>query len=212
METENNVKEESVEKTSEKTARKRYITDICYTALFVAVITVCSWIAIPISEISITLQTLGVCLAAGFLGLKRGVLCVIAYILLGICCIPVFSNFKNFYALIYSPSAGYVVGFIFTALVVGFTSDRLHLIGERYTQKVKSQILQLTVLAASMIVGVLICYVFGTLWFMFIYKGNATAANLQFALTYCVYPYLLPDLVKIIIATVLVNRLKRFIK
>ncbi len=40
--------------------RRRYIRDICYIALFAAVLTVCSWIAIPISEIYITLQTMGV--------------------------------------------------------------------------------------------------------------------------------------------------------
>lgn len=199
-------------KTETLNANRRYIRDICYIALFTALLMVFSWIAIPISEISITLQTMGVCLAAGFLGWKRGTLCVIAYILLGICCVPVFSGFKNFYALILSASAGYVIGFIFTALLVGFVSDRLHLVGDRFTSKVKSQIVQLVILAAAMVVGVAVCYVFGTLWYLLIYKGSATADNLQIALTYCVYPYLLPDFVKIVVATVLVNRLKRYVK
>lgn len=200
-------------KTEEKlSARRRYLRDICYVALFAAVLAVCSWIAIPISEISITLQTMGVCMAAGFLGWKRGTLCILVYILLGVCCVPVFSGFKNFYALIGSASAGYVIGFIFTALIVGFTADRLHLIGDRFTDKVKSQILQLVILAAAMIIGVAVCYVFGTLWYLLIYKGSVTIGNLQIALAFCVYPYLLPDLIKIVVATVLVNRLKRFVK
>lgn len=194
------------------TAHRRYIRDICYVALFAAVLTVCSWIAIPISEISITLQTLGVCLAAGFLGWKRGTLCILVYILLGVCCVPVFSGFKNFYALIGSASAGYVVGFIFTAFIVGITSDKLHLIGERTTGKVKTQVLQLIALAAAMVVGVAVCYVFGTLWYMLIYKGSVTATNLNTALVFCVYPYLLPDFIKIIVATFLVNYLKRYVK
>ncbi len=192
--------------------RKKYVRDLCYVAMFVAVLTVCSWIAIPVSEISITLQTMGVCLAAGFLGWKRGTLCVIAYVLLGVCCVPVFSGFKNFYALLGSASAGYVIGFVFTALIVGFASDRLHLIGERHTGKVKTQILQLIVLAAAMVVGVAVCYFFGTLWFMVVYKGSVTADNLQTALVFCVYPYILPDAIKIIVATFLVNYLKKYIK
>lgn len=192
--------------------RRKYLRDICYIALFAAVLTVCSWIAIPISEISITLQTMGVCMAAGFLGWKRGTLCVLAYILLGVCCVPVFSGFKNFYALIASASAGYVIGFIFTALIVGIATDKLHLIGERHTSKVKVQILQLVVLAAAMIVGVAVCYFFGTLWFMVVYKGSVTAGNLQIALTFCVYPYILPDVIKIVVATILVNYLKRYVK
>jgi len=192
--------------------RKKYLRDTCYIAMFAAVIAVCSWLAIPISEISVTLQTLGVCAAAGLLGMKRGTLSVIVYILLGVCCVPVFSGFKNFYALIGSASAGYVVGFVFTALLVGFTSDRLHIIGDRYGGKIKAHALRLCVLAVSMAAGVAVCYLFGTLWFMLIYKGSATTANLHVALTYCVYPYILPDFVKIIVATVLVDRLKTLVK
>ncbi|MGN1060740.1 MAG: biotin transporter BioY [Candidatus Coproplasma sp.] len=192
--------------------RKLIVRDICYIALFVAVLTACSWIAIPISEISITLQTMGVCMAAGFLGWKRGVLCVLAYILLGVCCVPVFSEFKNFYALIASASAGYVVGFLFTALIVGITSDKMHLIGKKVTGKAAKQVVQLIILALSMAVGVAVCYLFGTLWFMLIYKGSVTTTNLQLALTYCVYPYILPDLVKIVLSTFLVNYLKGYVK
>lgn len=198
---------------SKKTSKRTlYTRDICYISMFAAVIVVYSWIAIPVGEIPITLQTLGVCMVAGFLGWKRGVICILVYILLGICCVPVFSGFKNFYALIVSPSAGYVIGFIFTALIVGITSDKMHLIGKRVKGNAAKQVVQLIILALSMVVGVAVCYVFGTLWFMFIYKGSVTAANLQIALTYCVYPYIIPDLVKIGIATFLVNYLKDELK
>lgn len=194
-------------------ARRRYIADICYIGLFAALLAVCSWLYVPMtSGISITLQTMGVCLAAGFLGWKRGTVCVIAYILLGVCGVPVFSEFKNFYALIYAPSAGYVIGFIFTALIVGAVSDLLPRLGERVTHKVKSRLLQLAALAVAMAVGVAVCYVFGTLWFMLVYKGSVTADNLQTALLFCVYPYILPDLIKIAAAAVLVNRLKGHVK
>lgn len=198
---------------SEKKPRfKLYIRDICYIALFATVIAICSWIAVPISEISITLQTMGVCMAAGFLGWKRGTLSVLAYILLGVCCVPVFSGFKNFYALIASASAGYVLGFLLTALIVGFTSDRLHFIGVKLKGGAAGQIVQLVVLALSMVIGVAVCYLFGTLWYMAVYKGSVTADNLQIALTYCVYPYILPDLIKIVLATFLVNYLKRYVR
>ena len=200
------------DKSGVPSGRKLLIKDICYIALFAAVIVVCSWIAIPISEISITLQTMGVCMAAGFLGWKRGVICVLSYILLGVCCVPVFSGFKNFYALIVSASAGYVVGFLFTALIVGITSDKMHLIGKRLSGKAAKQVVQLIILALSMVVGVAVCYLFGTLWVMVIYKGSVRTSNLQIALTYCVYPYILPDLVKIVLATFLVNYLKGYVK
>lgn len=194
--------------------RKRYIRNICYIGLFAALLAVCAWLYIPIpaSEIAVTLQTLGVCAVAGLLGWKRGTLCILVYILLGICGIPVFSGYNNFYALLGAPSAGYVIGFVFTAFIVGIVSDKLHLIGEKASNKVGSQILQLIVLAVAMIAGVAVCYVFGTLWYLLIYKGSVTAENLQIALTYCVYPFIVPDLIKIVVATVLVNRLKKYVR
>lgn len=192
--------------------RKRYLRDLCYIAMFAAVIAVCSQLAVNVGEIPYTLQTLAVCMAAGFLGWKRGTLSVLVYILLGICGIPVFAGFKNFYALIGGASAGYVIGFIFTALLVGIVTDHLHKIGDRSKNKTVGQIVQLLLLAAAMLVGVAVCYCFGTLWFMLIYKGSATADNLQAALTYCVYPYVWADVIKIAIAAILVNRLKKYVK
>lgn len=78
----------------EKTTVRSAAREISYTAMFVAIIAVCAWIAIPLpSNISITLQTMGVCLAAGFLGWKRGLIAVAVYILLGLCGVPVFQGF-----------------------------------------------------------------------------------------------------------------------
>lgn len=193
-------------------AKKSFLRDICYIALFAAIITVCSYLAIPIGEISVTLQTFAVCAAAGLLGWKRGVLSVVIYILLGICGIPVFSGFKNFYALLGGASAGYVIGFLFTALLTGFATDNLHKIGDKAKNKTLGQITELIMLVIAMIIGVAVCYFFGTFWFMTVYKGSVSAENLQTALTFCVYPFIVPDLIKIIIAAILVNRLKRFVK
>ena len=188
------------------------VHNMSYIGLFAALIVVCSYLAVNVGEIPYTLQTLGVCVTAGLLGWKRGTLSVVVYILLGICGIPVFSGFKNFYALIGGASAGYVIGFIFTALLVGLATDYMHLIGDKTKNKTVGQVLELTVLALAMVIGVAVCYFFGTLWFMFVYKGSATAENLQAALTYCVYPYIWADLIKIIVAALLVNRLQRFVK
>ncbi len=195
---------------------RKALLDLCYIAIFAAIITVCSYLSIPVGDIPVTLQTLAICLAAGLLGWKRGTLCVLVYILLGICGIPVFADFKNFYALLASPSAGYVIGFIFTALLVGFATDNLKRLGTRTGEKIKNKgalwVIQFCVLLLSMAVGIAICYFFGTCWYMLVYKGSATTENLQFALTWCVYPYILPDLVKIILAAILTDRLKRFVK
>lgn len=62
--------------------------NIVYIGIFAAVIAVCSWIQIPL-VVPITLQTLGICVAAGLLGFKKGVLSVVVYELIGFIGVPV---------------------------------------------------------------------------------------------------------------------------
>ncbi len=177
---------ETINKTKLKTI------DLVYIGLSAALIAVCAWIAIPLT-VSVTLQTFAICLICGLLGWKRGVLAVIVYILLGMVGLPVFTGFKSGIAAITGPTGGYIVGFILTALIIGIAADKLG-------QKLWVNILFMTI-------GILVCYLFGTIWFMIAYKVTFLSA-----LASCVIPFLLPDAVKIILAALLVNRLKRFIK
>lgn len=179
--------------TEEKAKKKKFKTiDIVYIGLFAALIAVCAWISIPMT-VSFTLQTCAVCLTAGLLGWKRGTLTVLVYILLGMVGLPVFTGFKSGIAAVTGPTGGYIVGFIFTALIVGWAADRL---GKK-----------LWVNILFMAIGILVCYLFGTVWFMIAYKVTFVSA-----LTTCVIPFLIPDAVKIAVAAILVNRLKKFVK
>lgn len=166
--------------------------DLVYIGLFAALIAVCAWIAIPLM-VSVTLQTFAVCLTAGLLGWKRATLTTIVYILLGIIGLPVFTGFNSGLAAVTGPTGGYIVGFIFTALIVGFAVEK---VGRKIWQNV-----------VVMVIGILVCYLFGTVWFVIAYKVSFVSA-----LSTCVIPFLLPDAVKIVLAAVLVNRLKRFVK
>lgn len=166
--------------------------DLAYVGLSAALIAVCAWIAIPLT-VSITLQTMAICLVAGLFGWKRGTLSVIIYILLGMIGLPVFTGFKSGLAVITGPTGGYVLGFIFTAIIVGIATEK---IGKKIWQCI-----------LFMAIGVLVCYLFGTIWFTIAYKVTFISA-----LSTCVFPFLLPDAVKIIVASILVNRLKKFIK
>ena len=179
--------------------------EISYTAMFVAIIAVCAWIAIPLpSNISITLQTMGVCLAAGVLGWKWGLIAVAVYILLGLCGVPVFQGFTAGAAKLGSVTGGYIVGFLFTAAAVGLAADYI---------KVKSGWLRAAALVAAMVVGVALCYLFGTIWFIYVYNAGAdTTVTFAAALMTCVVPYILPDLIKIVCAAALVTKLKKYMK
>lgn len=178
---------------------KRFsVKDLAYIGLSSAVIAVCAFITIPVGAVPITLQTLGVCIVAALFGLKRGTLSVLVYILLGAVGIPVFSGFKGGIGVLGGATGGYIISFIFTALIVGFASDKF---GEK-----------LYTLIPAMLLGIAVCYAFGTAWFMLGYSAEGTNMPLSKALALCVTPFLIPDGVKIIAAAVLTNRLKKFIK
>ena len=65
------------------------------------------------------------------------------------------------------------------------------------------------VLAFSMVAGLIVCYVFGTAWFMLIYTQHSGVIGLSTVLGLCVIPFIIPDLIKIGVALFLINRLKK---
>ena len=166
--------------------------ELALIAMGAALIAVCSWIAVP-AAIPFTLQTFAVCLVTALFGLKMGLWTVAVYLLLGAVGVPVFSGFKGGLAALLGTTGGYLVGFLFTALIVGIAVDKF---GRK-----------LPVLIVSMVLGILLCYTFGTAWFVLVYTRESGPIGVGTALGWCVLPYLLPDAIKIALATLLVGRL-----
>lgn len=171
--------------------------DMAYIAIFAIVIAVCSWISIP-TMVPFTLQTFGVFLAIGILGGKRGTMAVLVYMLLGAIGIPVFSGFSAGIGYILGGTGGYILGFILSALVMWAMEN---LLGKATW-----------VYVLSMVLGLLVCYAFGTIWFMVVYAKNSGAIGVWTALTWCVFPYVIPDILKIILALSASKRLARIIR
>lgn len=170
--------------------------DISYAALSVALIAVCSWISVPAltpTMVPFTMQTFAVCLVTALLGLRLGLWSVLCYLLLGAVGVPVFAGFSGGFAALLGVTGGYLVGFVFTALAVGLAVDKL---GR-----------SLPVLMISMALGILLCYTFGTLWFVAVYTRTSSPIGIAAALAWCVVPYLIPDAVKIVLASLITRRL-----
>ena len=170
--------------------------DLSYAALSVALLAVCSWISVP-TAIPFTLQTFAVCLIAALLGLRRGLWAVFGYIALGAAGVPVFSGFRGGPGVLLGVTGGYIIGFLFTVPVVSLAA-------EKFGRK-------LPVLLASMALGVLLCYAFGTAWFILVYSRAAGPVSFGTALAWCVLPYLIPDGIKITLAALLARRLEPLI-
>ena len=179
------------------TKKNRFVYDIAVTALFTAVIAICAWITvnIPIGVVPFTMQTFGVLCAAGILGAKRGTAAVAVYILIGAVGLPVFSGFKGGIGSILGPTGGFILGFLLTALLVGFVVDKF---GRK-----------LLIIISAMIAGVLLCYTVGVVWFMFVYDSGK---GLGGALMTCVVPFLIPDALKILAASIVVNRVSKHVQ
>ena len=173
------------------------IQDIVYIGLFAAFITICSWIAIP-ATVPFTLQTMGIFITVGLLGGKRGTIAIFVYILLGIIGIPVFAGFSSGLGAILGISGGYIIGFLFSALFMWFME---RVFGNSCFTFI-----------ISMLIGLLICYSFGTFWFMMVYTQTTGPVALSVVLGWCVIPFIIPDFIKIALSFLCVNRLKKIIK
>lgn len=168
--------------------------DVAYIGIFTALITICSWISIP-AAIPFSLQTFAVFLAVSILGGKRGTLSVVVYVLLGAIGIPVFAEFTGGIGIILRSTGGYIIGFIFSALVMWFMES---LFGRK-----------LWVQGISMVLGLIACYAVGTAWFMFVYMRDTGAVGLTTVLGWCVVPFVIPDALKIVLALMLSSALKK---
>lgn len=171
--------------------------DLVYVSIFVVLIAVCSWISIPLT-VPVTLQTFGVFIAVGLLGGKRGTLAVLVYILMGAIGIPVFSGFTGGIGILAGTTGGYIAGFLFSALLM-WGMEKL------FGKDTK-------VLAGSMILGLAVCYAVGTLWFMAVYAASSGPVGIFTVLGWCVFPFIIPDIAKIVLALILTKRLSGVIR
>lgn len=169
--------------------------DLTYIALFAVLMAVCAWISIPVTTIVFTLQTFAVFAALLALGGRRGTYAVAAYLLLGAVGFPVFSGFQGGPSALLGATGGYILGFLGSALVYWLITAR------RDTLPVR---------IAACVIGLAVCYAFGTAWFLAVYTGGET--SLGAALAMCVFPFVVPDLVKIGLAVTLAGRVRRLLK
>lgn len=150
------------------------------TALMAAVTCILAPLSIPIGPVPISLTNLAIYISLYVLDWKKGTISYLVYLLIGLVGVPVFSGFTGGVAKLAGPTGGYIIGFIPMAIIAGIAIDKyqqrwIHLIG--------------------MIIGTVVCYAFGTLWFCL-----QSGTPLMSALSLCVFPFIPGDLIKMIIA------------
>lgn len=171
--------------------------DLALTGMFAVVIAVCSWISIP-TAVPFTLQTFAVFSALGLLGGKRGFFAALVYMLLGAVGLPVFAGFKSGVAVLLGSTGGYIVGFLIIAGV--------YWVAEVFIGK------QIIVRIISMVIGLALCYLFGTVWFVTVFTRTNGDISLFKALQMCVIPFVIWDLLKMALALSVTSAVGKRIK
>ena len=171
--------------------------DLTYIALFAILIAVCAWISIPFT-IPFTLQTFAIFMALTTLGGRRGTFAVVVYLLLGAVGLPVFAGFKGGLGVLLGTTGGYIIGFLASALVYWLVTAKL---GDSVPVKV---------IACGL--GLAVCYIFGTAWFLVVYAKTTGPIGLVTALGWCVFPFILPDLVKLALALLVSMRVRQHLQ
>ncbi|MFY9712389.1 MAG: biotin transporter BioY [Microbacterium sp.] len=160
-------------------------------AIFAALIVVLGMVTIPIpGGVPITAQTLGVMLAGAVLGPRRAPLAVLLVLVLAALGLPVLAGGRGGLGVFVGPSAGYLLGWVVGALVIGVI---VH----------SGRITAWRVALGTVVGGILVVYLFGI-------PVTALVLGLDLAPTALAATAFLPgDLLKAVAATALALALRR---
>ena len=175
---------------------KMNVQTMTLVAVMTAVMCILGPMSIPIGPVPVSLTVLTVYLAVYILGMRYGTMAYIIYLLIGLVGAPVLSGYSGGPAKVFGPTGGYLISFILMALISGWFIDH-------YYKKIPMQVL-------GMVLGLIVCYIFGTTWLAVLAHMDAKAA-----LAAGVIPFIPFDLIKIAISVIVGravrNRLSRML-
>lgn len=149
--------------------------------------------------VPITGQTFGVLMVGAVLGARRGSLCVLTYLLEGLVGLPVFSYGRAGLAVLAGPTGGYLVGFVGAAYVVGLLAER------RWDRRFGTTI-------AAMALGNVVLHAAGLLWLWCLVKLFGMQLGGRSIAAVGLYPFVVGDLLKIVLAAVLLPTVWKLLK
>ncbi len=169
------------------------IQKLTLCALLCAFICVLAPFSLPLGAIPVSLATFAIYTVACVAELKIALPALIGYILLGAFGLPVFSGFTGGFQQLAGVTGGYIIGYIPCLIIIS-------LLTKKFEDK-KS------VYPLSMISGPVICYLFGTAWYVI-----QTRSSISSALLLCVVPFIIGDIIKIAAASVISCNLRHRLK
>ena len=156
-------------------------------------LTISAKIKIPFYPVPMTMQTFVVLFLGVSFGYKVGVATVCLYLIEGIFGLPVFSNSpEKGVGIVYftGPTMGYLIGFIFASILAGYF---------KYNNNYLTNFIKI-------LISTSVIYIFGILWLGILIGWDKPILNLG------VYPFLLAELFKMLLLTVLIKNISKLRK
>ncbi len=182
--------------------RATLVRDVLLVLTFTAITALSAKVAFQIGAVPITGQTFAVLLTGALLGSKRGALSMITYLAIGAAGMPFWFSPTTApgIAAFVGPTAGYLIGFVPAAFVVGLFAEH------GWDRRVWT-------MALAMAMGSIVIYAFGLTW---LHVWLSRFSPESSALAVGLYPFLAGDAIKVALASValpggwaLMNRMGR---
>ena len=164
---------------------RHLVVDITLVVLGAAFVGGLAQLYVPLWPVPVTGQTLAVLLVGATLGTVRGVLALTAYAAFGIIGVPWFSEGSAGLDVIAGPTGGYILGFIVSAALVGWLSER------EWDRKILKAL-------ATFAGGTLVVFAFGLPWLAW-----SLGIGVDLTLEYGLWPFVIGGAIKAIIAAAL---------
>lgn len=159
------------------------VMDVALIVAGAALTAVSAQITVPLWPVPVTGQTLAVLLVGVSLGAVRGGLSMLLYAMLGVVGLPVFSESSSGWNIVAGPTGGYIIGFIFAAIVTGWLAQR------EWDRKLLRA-------CVAFLAGSIVTFAFGLPW-LATYLGAVGAPNdLNSVLAAGLYPFIVGGVVK----------------
>lgn len=100
--------------------RNKKLKQLIINAQFAIIIAIIAQFTLPFGLVPLTGQTFAIGIVATILSPLNSVIAILIYLLMGIIGLPVFAGFSSGIAILFGPTGGYLVGFIFNGLVTGY--------------------------------------------------------------------------------------------
>lgn len=170
----------------------RILRALVMVVVGVGVLTASSYIRVPMWPVPMTMQTFAVLGLGAAYGLRLGGATVLTYLAVGILGGPVFSEGASGWAYFTGTTGGYLFGFMVSAALVGWLAER-------------GWDRQIVTMAAAMIIGNVVIYVFGVTWLYLLLVGQMGLEGWDLArvIDSGMMQFLVGDLAKLILAALI---------